>query len=444
MSALDQDMSALVECCSNTDVPAFTDSSLDVQRPFAEQILTFGTATRRGIHMPALRQYLLENVPAAASSAMTWQSLTELFWFLFSQKAWEQIDWLSKTVDLRGLPDHIADLCFLAFYRMQKDRLMRGRGVLDFEREAGIVRKRLVDGWPDAGMRHEAYAAMLLHVTGATEEARRIFSPLDGSIFIEPFAGISSVLMHSHGLVRPDGASLEIIPCRARHVTLLSLDKAYFEKYAFLAARRYARTNSANGLHFHCVGFDPREAIAGWGLPVAIGVTIDREDLQALGPRQQRGYFAGARFLHLSRYVDLYQSVFVADVDGHVSRDVAVMAEEHRDADVVLTTKLLDPDREITRLPWEAVSAGSLLVHATDGGRRFARQLGAYLHAVVQNGKSLGRPIWYADQTALFYCWHDAPGDIRFATFTKFAFVQRGSWQLFEGERERLQFLAAD
>lgn len=444
MTALDQDMSTLVGCYSNTEVPVSIDSSLDAHRAFVDQILTFGAATRRGIHMPMLRQYLLEKVTAASSPAMTAQSLTELFWFLFSQKAWDKIDWLSRTVELGGLPEHVADLCFLAFYRMQKDRLMSGKGATDFKRDADAIRKRLADAWPDARMRHDAYAAMARHVTGATDEGRRMFATLDGSIFIEPFAGIASVLMPADVTAGPDGTALEIVPCRAEHVTLISLDRAYFEKFAFLAARRYARTNPANGLHFHCVGFDPREAIAGWKLPVPIGVTVDREDLHMLGLRQQRGYFAGARFLHLSRYVDLYRSVFVADVDGHVARDVAMMAEEHRDTDIVLTTKLLDRSRDMTRLPWEAVSAGSLLVHATAGGREFAKRLGAYLHTVVHNSKTLDHPIWYADQTALFYCWCDAPGHIRFSTFTKFAFVQRGSWQLFEGERERLEFLAAD
>jgi hypothetical protein len=444
MNALDQDISTLGECYSNTAVPAFTDPGFDAHHSFADQILTFGAATRRGIHMPNLRQYLLQNVTAAASAPMSRQSLTELFWFLFSQKAWEQIDWLSKAVDLGDLPEHVADLCFLAFYRTQKSRLMSGKGAIDFTRDATIVRKRIAETWPDAKTRHEAYEAMLLHVTGSFDEARRMFSALDGSIFIEPFAGISSVLIPPAVTVPPDGASLEINPCRARHVTLLSLDKTYFEKYAFLVARRYARTNPNNGLHFHCVGFDPRETITGWGLPLAIGVTIDREDLHALGPRQQRGYFAGARYLHLSRYVDLYDAVFVADVDGHVSRDVALVNEEHQDADVIFSTKVLDPDREVIRLPWEAVTACSFMVRATSGGHRFARQLGSYLHTVVRNGKALQRPIWYADQTALFYCWRDATGDVRFSTFIKFAFVQRGSWQLFEGERERLLFLAAD
>lgn len=444
MNALRQDMSTLVECYSNTDVPTLTDTSLDLHRSFEEQILTFGAAARRGTHMPRLGEYLLENATTVVPAVLTQQGLTELFWFLFSQKAWEKIDWLLKTADLRDLPDHIADLCFLAFYRMQKNRLMSGKGGQFFKRDANIVRKRLAEVWPNARIRHEAFEAMLQHVLGETNEARRMLSALDGTVFIEPFAGISSVLMHPVGVSCPDGASLETIPCRANHVTLLSLDRSYFEKYAFLAARRYARTNSSNGLHFHCVGFDPRETIAGWGLPVEIGVTIDREDLHALNLRQQRGYFASARFLHLSRYIDLYQSVFVADVDGHVSRDVALMAEEHQDVDIIMTTKLFEPGRDVTRLPWEAVSAGSLLVRATAGGRKFAQQLGAYLHSVVQNGKAHGRPIWYADQTALFYCWYDAPADVRFATFTKFAFVQRGSWQLFEGERERLQFLATD
>lgn len=444
MHIFDQDMPTFVECYSNTDVPSFTDTSFDAHRSFEDQVLIFGAAARRGIHMPILREYILKNVKFAAPNNMAQKSLTELFWFLFSQKAWEKIDWLLRTGDVRGLPDHIADLCFLAFYRMQKERLMSGKGISDFKREADFVREHLVDVWPNAGMRHEAYNAMLLHATGSTNEARRIFSALDGTVFIEPFAGISSVLMNPDVAACPGSPSLEIIPCQAKHVTLLSLDRSYFEKYAFLAARRYAQTNPSNGLHFHCVGFDPRETIASWGLSLAIGVTIDREDLHALSSRQQRGYFAGARFLHLSRYVDLYQAVFVADVDGHVSRDVALMVEEHQDADIVMTTKVLDPAREIMRLPWEAVSAGSFLVRATAGGAKFARQLGKYLYTVVQNGKTLGRPIWYADQTALFYCWYDASSDVRFATFTKVAFVQRGSWQLFEGERERLQFLATD
>jgi hypothetical protein len=48
--------------------------------------------------------------------------------------------------------------------------------------------------------------------------------------------------------------------------SLLDRQRTYFGKYALLVARRYAQTNPANGLHVHCVGFDPREAISSWGL----------------------------------------------------------------------------------------------------------------------------------------------------------------------------------
>src|SRR5690606_3946804 len=123
--------------------------------------------------------------------------------------------------------------------------------------------------------------------------------------------------------------SIAICPAKARHVALVSLDKVYFEKFALAFARKFFVTNPGNGLHFHCIGFDPAETIRGWRLAGAVGWTVDLEDLASFRPREKRGYYAAARYIFLSRYLELYDSVFVADVDGLVRRDLATIAEEH-------------------------------------------------------------------------------------------------------------------
>jgi hypothetical protein len=440
-----QDLLSLTQCYSNIDIPDAVDESVDRQEAVDQAVLRFGAAARAGVHMPSLQAHILanlEHVPATISH----EGLTELFWFLFSQKAWLKMDWLSKRFALRlpELPGHVADLCFLAFYRMQRELVLSGRGVDAFVAASVPVMRRIERAWPQEADRHDAFAAMIKHIRGDFDGARASFSRIDGARFIEPFAGISSARMASPESPLPSCEALDIRPCGADHVTLISVDEVYFKKFAYLVARRYLVTNPRNGLHFHCVGFDPFETIHQWKLPVAVGVTIDDVDLGSLTIRQKRGYFAGARYLYLSRYLELYRSVFVADIDGHLSGDVGMMNDEYAAADVILNAKVLDAARELHRLPWEAIPAGIFMVRGTVGGCRFAKRMGSYLHSVIQQGMEQRQPLWYADQVALFYTWLDLRDEVRFASFGKTAFIQKGSWQLFAGDRERLEFMTGE
>ncbi|MGJ7041651.1 hypothetical protein J2Y63_004926 [Shinella sp. BE166] len=442
---INQELGELTRCYSNVDLPVEVDATLDSALSFEQQILKFGAAARRAVHMPALQRYLSENAARAVSGDLSDEALTEFFWFLFSQKDWPRIRSTAEGLRgrLRHLPLHVADLIFLAFYRSQRDRLMAGKERDGFAIDAKETTAFLRAGWPGAERHLAAFEAMSAHATGNAVHARSSFVSVGDLKFIEPFAGISSVLVETDyaGTIVPEH-DIEVSPSAAEHVTLLSLDRTYFEKYALLVARRYAQTNPTNGLHFHCVGFDSREAISSWGVPVSFGFTIDHTDLSGLEVRQKRGYYASARYIHLARYLQLYRSVFVGDVDGHVARDLRQMESEHAHLDVLLSTKVLDKARTLNRLPWESVTACSFMARQTPGALRFANRIGAYLQRIVENARSTGRPIWYADQTALFYCWLDSEHDVAFGTFAKPAFVQRGSWQLFQGEKERLDFLA--
>ncbi len=442
---INQELAELTKCYSNVDLPARVDQTLDPSLTFEQSVLAFGAAARQAIHAPALQRYLAANAARAVSDRLSDEALTEFFWFLFSQKDWSRIRTTAELIGNRlgDLPLHIADLIFLAFYRSQRERLLAGKDADGFAIDGNETVRFLRVRWPGAERHVAAFDAMVTHATGNAVQARRTFVSLGDLSFIEPFAGISSVLLESEyqSTAIPD-RDIEVMPSAAEHVTLLSLDPIYFEKYAHLVARRYSKTNPSNGLHFHCVGFDPRKAFASWDLPTSFGFTIDRTDLSHLAIRQQRGYFASSRYIHLARYLQIYQSVFVGDVDGHVARDVREMHGEHADLDIILSTKVLDNSRILNRLPWESITACSFMARRTPGARRFANRVGSYLQTIVQNARTLDRPIWYADQAALFYSWLDSEHDVRFGTFNKTAFVQRGSWQLFQGEKERLDFLA--
>lgn len=443
MFNLDQDILTLTRCYSMTDQPKKTDLYVDENEPLAAAVMRFGAASRQKTYMPELQAYILQNLDRVDPQVIKVDELTELFWFLFSQKQWQRMKWLADISRDRlfELPVHIADLCFLSFLRLQGNLIMKGQGRQIFEVGAATEIDRIARSWPHALDRLKAFRAMTQHVIGNFDQAKHEFAALKGADYIEPFAGISSVLLEVGDKALED-THLQISFSSCRHATVMSMDESYFAKYAELVARKYAMTNPRNGLHFHCVGFDPRDQVASWKLPVSIGFTIDTEPLDALTDRQQRGYFAGARYLHLSRYLEVYEVVFIADIDGHIAMDISDISGSHLDADIVITTKALDKNRELTRLPWEAIAAGSFMIRNNRAGKGFSRYLGAYLKEIFDRTIKTGQPMWYADQTALFYSWWASQGSIRFATFSRNAFIQRGSWQLFKGEQERLAFMS--
>ena len=441
---LGQSLSELTTIYSNTASPNRVDKRLDRSLCLEQQIISFGIAVRSSIHTPSLRDLLVNRAELAAKDELSNVALIEYFWLLFSQKEWKKIQVLAKRIASRlgELPLHVADLCFLSFYRLQRERLTQGSDREGFVSDATDILHFLAAGWPNAGDRHAAYRAMINHVTGDVERARNVLATTNGADLIEPLCGALSVLLPAD--YRGKGnveATATITPAATAYATVISLDRAYFDKYARLVAERYAHTNPSNGLHFHCVGFDPRETFELWGLPINMGYTIDNADLTALSPRQKRGYFASSRYLYLARYLDIYNSVFVADVDGHVVQDISKFEEDYRGHDIVLSTKVLDRDRALNRLPWESVTANAVLARRTPAGRNFAEQIGAYVGRVMDNARRTDRPTWYADQASLFYTWWDGRREANFASFANHTFVQRGSWHLFKGDQERLEFL---
>ena len=440
------DLAELTACYSNTAPARITEPGIDPAQGFAEQLRLFATGARSGINRPDVAAFLLARSADAPASLSESRDLVEYFWFLFSQKAWLKLLQTARAiVGLGELPLHVADLVWLSFYRGQTERLLSGADREMFEREAESLLGFVKQTWPTASDRHALYAAMVAHVTGNAAEARKVFLGREPSEpLIEPLGAVRTVLpVNLLPRRSPDRSQLKIFRAAAEHVTLISLDRTYFDKYAHQVARKFFQSNPGNGLHLHCVGFDPTTDIGDWKLVGAIGWTADHADLEALTVRDKRGYYAAARYIFLPDYLTLYQSVFVADVDGLMIRNVADIDAEHADQDIILSTLVLDTGRQLNRLPWEAITACAFMARATAGGRSFATAISGYLLEVMRRTEAEGRPFWYADQTALYYSWFNLQTQVRFGRFHSPPFKQVGSWKLFQGDAERLQFLGA-
>ncbi len=439
-----QTLESLAACYKGGTWPASqTVDGAFADRPIAWRVAAFGLAARHRIHLVELRDALLGAGDIDPDDLPTPQLRTEYIWFLFSQRAWSPIVRFIEAIDgqARGeLESHVADIYFLAFYRLQMDRIMAGEDRDGFVAAAQRILNLLGASWTSATDHLAAYRAMVDHVGGNFDEARTAFTTITADDFVSPLSALRHVLK-SPAVRIPTASDLVIRPAHRRMATLISLDRIYFDRFARLFAERYSQINRDNGLHFHCVGFDPTNELGTWDVPVAIGLTVDPRDVSALEPLERAGYYASARYIHLPEYLRLYEAVYVTDADGLVLRDIATIEADLGAADIALGTRVLEEQRQLFRLPWEAVTANSLFIRSTDEGRRFSAALSAYLEESLARTFADGRPFWFADQNALFYTWLDLRHQVAFKRFRKAAFVQQTEWTLFESLDSKAEFL---
>ena len=362
LNEIDQRLEALNRCYLNTKAPDLVDKSSVAELSLDQTILAFGRAARNKVLLGSAFAMLMDSdtvlVPISDKARI------ELAWFWFSQKAWKRLLDLIGAIpaEARGrLPAHIMDLGFIAFLRLQKPVFIKGTDRATFERSAERYLGFFAASWPEQKERIEVYSLLARHIVGRLEEVQRQLADRFIHInFAGPLGGVRSILSataNTSMVLEPD-----IRPATSKAVTLISLNEDYFRRYAKTFMESHKRVWPNRAIHLHCVGFDPELSSEN------IGVTIDRCDLSAFHERQKRGYFAAARYLHLPRYLTRYEEIFVTDVDGTMVRPADPVA-----GDVVLWTKVLEPERVLFKLPWEAVSAANFLIRNTNGGRRSMR-----------------------------------------------------------------------
>jgi hypothetical protein len=361
------------------------------------------------------------------------RSIVEFAWLMFFLKDWKQLAAvIREKAPHHTFPGHMADLYFLATYRLNWETIAQGVDHDGFKDRVSEVIDFIRNHWPVEARRAALFSALLQNSLGERQEAReRIIRFSVGLDLIPPLAAAKAALPKP---VRDTTAwALEIEPSSRKRATLLSVDKAYYERYAepFLAIHN--ATNPDRCLHFHCVGFDPR-TVDSVSIDKTIGFTIDRTNVSALGQRDRQGYYACARLMHAVAYLDIYDDILISDADGSVELSASDVLAELPGAEVVIKSKILRPGHNVFNLPWATVPAAATIICQSAGGRLFAQYLRDYLAEILASARRKERPMWFADQCALFYAYVDLKDQVAFRNCDKVLYNQGRNWALFSGE----------
>ena len=192
---------------------------------------------------------------------------------------------------------------------------------------------------------------------------------------------------------------------KAEKVVLVSCDKGYFNQYArnFLAS--FSAANKGHTVHIHCVGFTPDFSLLDiWeqDLSVTINISVDDTVFESAANNlsdMKIGYYAGARYLHLPRYQQIYDKIIVSDIDGIFNNSINILFA--KEPAIQLSSVVLDPDYTRYFAIWENIGAGAFACTSNQDHRRFTATLSGYLAARFEEAKSGETRFFYSDQIGL-------------------------------------------
>lgn len=145
--------------------------------------------------------------------------------------------------------------------------------------------------------------------------------------------------------------------------------------------------------------------------------------------------------MHAITYLDSYHDILISDADGSVDLSASDLLAELPEADVVIKSEILRPGHAVFNLPWATIPAAANMVRRTAGGRLFAQYLQDYLAEIFASAHRKERPMWFADQCALFYAYVDLKDQVAFRNCDKVLYNQGRNWALFSGEAAKRKYI---
>ncbi len=190
-------------------------------------------------------------------------------------------------------------------------------------------------------------------------------------------------------------------------VLLVSADKPYFDRYHKKLVESFSYWNKDSILHIHCVGFTPDE----YSLDLLeategcrINYTVDNKPEYMQSNNLHKGYCAGARYLYLPYYIDLYSKLVIADIDGVIRGPLQSLWRGDKKA-ILLTTKLFNASWQTGRLMWETIAAGAFAIVDTPKNQQFSNALSTYLNERLLHAAKTGEDPFFTDQIGLVLCY---------------------------------------
>lgn len=357
------------------------------------------------------------------------RAIVEFVWLMFFLKDWKRLAAaIREKAPRHALPAHIADLFFLSAYRLNQDYLSKGVDAAPFRESVAQFIHFIKENWSVEEKRAALFSAILKNSMGEWVESRKEISLYSaGMDLIPPLAAAKSTIESSMFGEKAD-FTFECSPAKTQSATIVSVDKKYYEKFAEKFLALHAISNPDRAVHFHCVGFDPREIKTGIEINDAVGYTIDDTDISRLEKRDTRGYYACARLIHSPHYLTLYENIHISDIDGSINKNITSILSDNKEYDVILTSKVARENVTLFNMPWSSVNAASNIIRRGKGGELFANYLNRYMTTILMAAQKKQRPMWFADQCALFYAYVDLRESVSFLSYKGRIYDQSRDW----------------
>lgn len=348
---------------------------------------------------------------------------------MFFLKDWKQLAAvIREKAPQHALPAHMADLYFLSSYRLNQEYLTQGMEPAAFE---AIVSKFILfieSNWQHEEKRTALFSAILQNSMGEWKDSKKeIALHSAGMELIPPLAAAKSTI-ESSIFEEMAEFNFEFSPAKCPSATIVSIDRKYYEKFSQNFLALHMISNPDRAVHFHCVGFDPREIKCGTTLNDMTGYTIDDTDISDLLKRDRRGYYACARLIHSPHYLKIYNDIHISDIDGSINKNITSIIKENNEFDVILTSKVARKNVTLFNMPWSTVNAASNIIRRGKGGVLFSNYLNRYMTTILKDARQRKRPMWFADQCALFYAYVDLRDDVSFLSYKGRIYDQSRDW----------------
>lgn len=357
------------------------------------------------------------------------RAIVEFAWLMFFLKDWKRlIAVIREKAPRHALPAHIVDLYFLSAYRLNQDYLSKGVDAAAFRESVSQFIHFIKENWPAEEKRVALFSAILKNSMGEWVESRKEISLCSaGMDLIPPLAAAKSTI-ESSMFEAMAHFTFECTPAKSQSATIVSVDRNYYEKFAGNFLALHAISNPDRAVHFHCVGFDPRGIENGIVLNGAVGYTIDDTDVSLLEKRDRRGYYACARLIHSPHYLKLYENIHISDIDGSINKNITSILNDNKEYDVILTSKVARENVTLFNMPWSSVNAASNVIRRGKGGELFSNYLNRYMTTILKAAEKKQRPMWFADQCALFYAYVDLRESVSFLSYKGRIYDQSRDW----------------
>ncbi len=397
--------------------------ALEIRRP-AEETMTTAPLFKK--HPNILKD----------SQALNRTFMLELMFIAFAAKNWPVVQHVSHTLlsnpDVcKNLPAEVRDQVFdthvFSYYRPAMPTYVQNpKPLMDklFEIKGDNIFEEILNANSKTSM---CFQANLLALQGDFEKALPLYEKANNADGFK-----TSVFTQTDVILSPRNLLHEFAPDLSNwyknyssltinythkphkeHAILVSCDPSYFDLYAELYIEIVATTNPNALVHFHLLNFsDPAKTtklLRTWEKThnIRINSTFETNDLMNELPHLKGGICANSRYIYLPDYMSQYTSVTVTDIDGWLLKPLSELMDFGNN-DILISSMTWRKKSGYWRLPWGNISAGYLSINTTETSLNYAKHVAIYMLKNIRQNAYIGKPLFYADQAALFLCLHYA------------------------------------